>query len=139
MKSEALHELSLVEGIIRAVEETALERGGRVESFTVRVGELAQFDIGIIRELLDELRTGTKLEGAKVTVGPEESRVRCISCGSDWRFSELAGSLSSDEREMIHFLPELLSSACRCPSCSKSYFQITQGRSVRVEELLLNV
>lgn len=134
-----LHELSLVQGIIDAVKETADNRGGTVKSFRVGVGELAQFDIRLVRELLTDLRKGTPLEGAKVVVEMERSKVKCLSCGKAWDFQGLVSLLSDDEREMVHFLPELLSSYSRCPSCSKSYFEIEEGRSVRVVEVVLNV
>jgi hydrogenase nickel insertion protein HypA len=134
-----LHELSLVQGIIDAVNESADERGGKVKSFKVGVGELAQFDIRLVRSLLEDMRRGTPLEGAKVVVEPEKSRVRCLSCGKCWDFQDLAGPLSGDEKEMMHFLPELLDSCSKCPSCSKSYFEIEEGRSVRIIEVVLDV
>jgi len=136
---QALHELSLVQGIIDGVEESADERGGKVKSFRVGVGELAQFDIRLVRRLLNDLRKGTPLEGAKVVVESEKSKVRCLSCGKRWDFQELAGPVTEDEKEMMHFLPELLDSCAKCPSCSKSYFEIEQGRSVRIIEVVLDV
>ncbi len=122
-----------------AVKETADDRGGRVKSFKVGVGELAQFDIRLVRRLLDDIRRGTPLEGAQVVVEQERSKVRCLGCGREWGFRELLGSLSEDEKEMVHFLPELLNSCTKCPSCSKSYFEIEKGRGVRVIEVVLDV
>jgi len=134
-----LHEFSLVQGIIDAVQETAQDKGGRVKSFKVQVGELAQFDIRLIRELLVELKKGTQLEQAKTIVVRERSRVRCLSCNSEWNFDDLVGPLRRNEKEMVHFLPEILSSYCKCPSCSRSYFEIVKGRSVTVAEVKLVV
>ena len=122
-----------------AVEETADAKGGRVMSFKVGIGELAQFDTHLVRQLLSDLRKGTPLEEAEVVVQTEKSKIRCLSCGADLDFQELIGPLSDDEREMVHFLPELLSSFSKCPSCSKSYFEIEEGRSVRVAEVVLDV
>jgi hydrogenase nickel incorporation protein HypA/HybF len=133
-----LHELSLVQGIVDAVQETALEKKGRVTGFKVEVGELSQFNIRLIRQLLADITKGTPLEGAKVTVQREKCRVRCLGCGSRWSFKQLAGTLSENDREMVHFLPELISSCSKCPSCSKSYFEIEAGRSVRVAEVVLD-
>jgi len=133
-----LHELSLVQGIINAVSETVNEKGERVLSVRIGVGELAQFDIRLVRGLLNDLRKGTPLEGAKVTVEQEKSRVKCLSCGRIWDFQELAGPITKDEREIMHFLPELLNSCSKCPSCSKSYFEIEEGRSVRIIEMVLD-
>ena len=133
-----MHELSLVQGIIDAVNDTAEKNGGRVKSFKVGVGELAQFDIRLVRQLLADITKGTPLEGARVVVSLERSSVRCLGCGKDWDFQEVVAPISEDEREMVHFLPELLSSYTRCPSCSKSYFEIEKGRSVRIVEVVLD-
>ncbi len=134
-----MHELSLVQGIMDAVAETASEKGGRVKSFRVEVGELAQFDIRLVRRLIQDLKAGTPLEGAKVVVEKEKSKVKCLSCGKVWTFRDLAEPLSGAEKEMVHFLPELVSSCSKCPSCSKSFFEIEEGRSVRVAEVVLDV
>jgi len=133
-----LHELSLVQGIVDAVQETAREKKGKVTSFKIEVGELSQFDIRLIRQLLADITKGTPLEGAKVIVQREKCRVRCLGCGNRWGFEQLTGTLSEKNKEMVHFLPELISSCSKCPSCSKSYFEIEAGRSVRVAEVTLD-
>ncbi len=133
-----MHELSLVQGIIDAVNETARENGGKVVRVRIGVGELAQFDIRLVRGLLNDMKRGTPLEGARVTVEQEKSTVKCLSCGKTWDFQELAAPISNDEREMMHFLPELLNSCSKCPSCSESYFEIEKGRSVRIMEVVLD-
>ena len=134
-----MHELSLVQGIIDSVQETSKQRGGKVLSFEVRVGELAQFDLRLVRQLLNELKTGTPLKNAKVVVRVEKSKVKCSSCGSVWRFKDVVRPMSGDEREVVHFFPELLNSYTRCPSCSKSYLEIEEGRSVRIASVSLDV
>jgi len=133
-----LHELALVQGIVDAVQETAREKKRKVTSFKIEVGELSQFDIRLIRQLLADIAKGTPLEGAKIIVQREKCRVRCLGCGNRWGFEQLAGTLSESDKEMVHFLPELISSCSKCPSCSKSYFEIEAGRSVRVAEVTLD-
>ena len=133
-----MHELSLVNGVLQAVEETAKQRGGRVKSFRVGVGELAQFDLRLVRQLLEDTRRGTHLQGAVATVEVEQSKIRCMSCGKEWNFRELSGQMSEEEKEMVHFLPELLNSFAKCPSCSKSFFEIEEGRSVRLIEVVFD-
>jgi Zn finger protein HypA/HybF involved in hydrogenase expression len=122
-----------------AVMETADEKGGKVRSFRVGVGELAQFDVRLVRQLLEDMKEGTALQGASVVVEPEKSKIRCLACGKRWDFQDLAGPLTRDDKEMMHFLPELLNSCTKCPSCSKSYFEIEEGRSVRIIEVVLDV
>lgn len=141
MKGErhSLHELSLVQGIIDALQGTAKEKGGRVTSFEVRIGELAQFDIRLVRGLLKDLKAGTPLKDAKFVVKTEVSKVKCASCGSVWRFEEVVGQMQDDAKEAVHFFPELLNTYAHCPSCSSSYLEIQQGRSVRISEVVLDV
>ncbi|MGB9659726.1 MAG: hydrogenase/urease maturation nickel metallochaperone HypA [Nitrososphaerales archaeon] len=134
-----MHELALVEGIISHVIDFAHERKGHVVSFKVAVGEFAQFDKRLIRELLVELVKGTELEKAKMIVEIERAETKCLYCNSKWGVNELLEPLSNDQKEMIHFLPELLNSFTKCPKCGKSDFEIEKGRSVRVAEVELNV
>jgi Zn finger protein HypA/HybF involved in hydrogenase expression len=133
-----MHELSLVQGVIQAVEETAAEKGGKVKSFRVGIGELAQFDLRLVKQLLEDTRLGTPLQDAEVAVEVEQSKIRCLGCGKVWGFSELSGKMSDEEKEMVHFLPELLNSFAKCPSCSRSFFEIEGGRSVRLIEVVLD-
>jgi hydrogenase nickel insertion protein HypA len=130
-----LHELSLVEGIIQTVGEIATANGKQVKAVSVGVGELAQFDLRVIRELLAELKKGTPLERARVQVRLEKAEVRCLNCKKEWTFGDIVGPLSKDEKEVVHFFPELLSTYSRCPSCHKHYLEIEEGRSVRLAEV----
>lgn len=127
----------IVSGIIEAVSNYAKQEGGRVVRFKVAVGELASFSIELIRELLRNLVKGTELEEAEFSVEAEKAEVRCLSCGATLGFSELIEPLPEDEREMIHFLPELVSSFSKCPRCGGRDFVIESGRSVRVVEVEL--
>jgi Zn finger protein HypA/HybF involved in hydrogenase expression len=109
-----------------------------VKSFKVGVGELAQFDLRLVRQLLEDSRRGTSLQGVEVAIRVERSKIRCMSCGMEWNFRQLSGQMSGEEKEMVHFLPELLNSFAKCPSCSKSFFEIMEGRSVRLIEVVFD-
>jgi len=134
-----LHELALVEGIISYVLDIANKRGGHIVSFKVTIGEFAQFDKSLIKDLLVELVKGTELERANIIIEIERAVARCLYCNSKWGVNELLEPLPNDQKEMIHFLPELLNSFSKCPNCGKSDLEIEKGRSVRVAEVRLNV
>ena len=133
-----MHELSLVQGVIDAVDESARGKEKKVLSLEIRVGELAQFDLRLVRQLLRDLSKGTSIEGAKVSVRSEKSRVKCLSCGAVWSFEETMRHVSKDEREVVHFFPELLNSYFSCPRCAKSYMEILEGRSVRIAKVVID-
>lgn len=127
-----MHELVIVGGIIEAVTELAKKEKKKVACFTVAVGELASFDRNLIEELMHEVKKGTYIEDSEVRVEIERAEVLCKSCESIWGFKELVEPLGENEREMIHFLPELVSSFINCPKCGSRDFEIKSGRGIRV-------
>jgi len=132
-----MHELVIVSGIIDAVTQVAQRENKKVSMVRIAVGELASFDINLIRDLIEMLRKGTCLEEAEVIVEEEGAKVRCKACGASWGFKELVEPLTEDEREMIHFLPELVSSFSKCPSCGSRDLEIESGRGIRVSQIEL--
>jgi hydrogenase nickel incorporation protein HypA/HybF len=134
-----LHELALAEGIILNILDFAHKSGRHIVGFRVAIGEFAQFNKKLVEELLIELVKGTELEKANITVEVERAVIKCLYCGSELEFHRLIKKLPNDQKEMIHFLPELLNSFSKCPDCGKSDFEIEKGRSVRLVEVELDV
>lgn len=132
-----MHELVIVGGIIEAVSQIAEKENRAVRSFTISIGELANYDKDIIEELLREMIKSTTLEGSDVDIVIERAEVECRSCNSRWGFSDLVKPLSSEDREMIHFLPELISSFTGCPDCGSRDLEIKSGRGIRVTHIEL--
>ena len=130
-----MHEYMLVEGIISSVMELAAGESKRILSFKVIIGELAQYDVNLVEYLIDELARETVLDSVDVEV--EKAVVKCIYCGREWMFDELVSKLSDDEKEMIHFLPDLISSFVNCPSCGGMGFEVESGRDVKICEVRL--
>ena len=130
-----MHELTLVQGILDSVKEIEAKEGKKAVSCRIGVGELAQFDEQLLRTLFADLAEGVALRDMDVVFEHERAKILCKGCGRAWGFKDLAGQLTRSDREMVHFLPELLGSFAKCPGCSKSYFEIEGGRSVRVIEV----
>jgi len=106
-------------------------------SCKIGVGDMAQFDTKLLRQLFKDLTRGAPLQHARVMIVPEKSRVRCMSCGGTGDLQGLVEQLSASDRELVHFLPELLNSCTKCPACSKSYFEVEEGRSISLIEVVL--
>lgn len=134
-----MHELVLVEGLISEVRELAHQKKGRVIGFKIAIGELAQFENSLIEELLFQLVKGTELETAKIVIEIEKSEVRCLYCGANSGFRELIAPLSENDKEMVHFFPELINAFSKCPKCENHDLEIKKGRSVRLVEVELDV
>lgn len=122
-----MHELVLAEAIVSLVSEAS--RDQRIRKIVVRLGELQNLDREAMRQYLE-----VGLKEANLSIGleieEEEASFRCRRCGRFWRLSEM--SLSLEERESIHFLPEAVYAYVRCPSCSSHDYEIVSGRGARV-------
>jgi hydrogenase nickel incorporation protein HypA/HybF len=130
-----MHEFTIAQGIVDFLRETYSAKGYRITSFRIALGELSMFDKNLIIDLVRELIKGTELEGAKFTVSIEEAAIKCESCNQIHTFKELTKALSNDEKEMIHFIPELISSFARCLSCGSRDLKIITGRGVMVTDI----
>jgi hydrogenase nickel incorporation protein HypA/HybF len=115
-----VHELSIVQGVIEAVAESAQKAGARkVTVVTLRIGALAdvvedalQFSYGIATE-------GTLLAGSSLVVHRLPVLIYCETCG--------------ESRE----LPGLV--CFRCPVCQTPSLDLRQGRELEIESLEIEV
>lgn len=77
-----MHELSLCEGIVSAVERTAERHGvAKIESVRVAVGRLAGVDIPSLEFAWRSVTMTGALTGAKLVIERPEGTAYCTNCG----------------------------------------------------------
>ncbi len=77
-----MHEYSLVEALVRRVEEEAGRRHAlAVHGLRVTIGELAGVDPELFRTAYETFRAGTVCERATLELVPHPARWSCPSCG----------------------------------------------------------
>jgi hydrogenase nickel incorporation protein HypA/HybF len=113
-----VHEVSLAEGIVRAVEAEA--RGRRVGTINVRIGALQRVVADSLSFGVEMLSAGTNIEGAEIVIEPVPARIACRRCAAE---SEVS--------------PDLLA----CPRCNSFDVAVTAGEechvtSIEVEEAI---
>jgi hydrogenase nickel incorporation protein HypA/HybF len=107
-----VHEYSLVEALIRRVEEEARQRQAlKVHGLTVRLGELAGVDPELFQTAYDTFRAGTMCAEAPLTLRrieaswscprcrrpiPRGAVLRCPDCGDPARLDEGSDALMLD-------------------------------------------
>lgn len=129
-----VHEWALAEGVCKYVVSVA---GGRkLRKVRIALGELQSIDEGVLRFALTEL---LKTEGFEVGEGVIEFVVKhavlqCRRCGHLWSLEE--ASLSEEEREAVHFIPEVIHAYTSCPKCGSRDFEVVEGRGVEILEVL---
>jgi hydrogenase nickel incorporation protein HypA/HybF len=111
-----MHEYSLVEALVRRVEEEAARRGAtRIHRLSVRVGELAGVDAELFQTAYDTFRTGTLCENATLaltrvpatwscprcaTAFPHGAVLHCAACDAPARLDDGGDALFLDGIEM---------------------------------------
>jgi len=128
-----MHEWALAEGVVGSVLRAA--GGRRVAAVRLRLGELQQIDVEVLRFAIGELSRGTAAEGMEVEVQTEPAEFECTSCGNRW--NPLGTKIDGDIMELIHFLPESSKIHMRCPRCGSSDFRISGGRGLWIESILI--
>ena len=128
-----MHEWALAEAIISSAINIAEKEGlTEVKEVKIKVGELQQVEVDILKFALSELKTG-KLKNARFVIKMVKAKLRCRVCGRMWGFSQ--NRLDDASREAIHFIPETIHAYTKCPKCGSPDFEILEGRGVILESI----
>ena len=129
-----MHEWALAEAVVSTVSQIAIREGlRRVTEVRLKVGELQQIEIEILRFALSELKRSSLLEEAEFIIETEKAELRCRVCGHKWFFRK--NEVDEDVAEAIHFVPEIAHAYIRCPRCGSPDFEVVRGRGVWLESV----
>lgn len=110
-----MHEMSLAEGVVQLVEQTARREGARrVPLVVLEIGQLASVEAESLRFCLDVVLRGSLAEGAEVVIEAVPGAGWCLPCGTTVPLAERYG---------------------QCPHCGSHQVQPTQGTEMRVKEI----
>ncbi|MDW8073615.1 MAG: hydrogenase/urease maturation nickel metallochaperone HypA [Nitrososphaerota archaeon] len=130
-----MHEFVIARGVVESLREFSLRTGRRVSSFRVLVGELSMLNLEVLGEALGRLVEESEVRGASFTVDVEPAEVGCGSCGHVMSFGEAVSELGEEEKEAIHFLPDLIASFTVCRRCGSHDLRVVSGRGVSVRDV----
>ena len=131
-----MHEWALAEAIVEAVWRSLSDKPVKQLSFLeVRIGELQSADREILRFALRELFEDRGIVVNRLRLKGEEAVLRCRSCGSLWKLSDL--KVPDDAREAIHFIPEVFKVFISCKRCGSQDLEVVKGRGVYISSLKL--
>ncbi|MEM3641578.1 MAG: hydrogenase nickel incorporation protein HypA, partial [Candidatus Bathyarchaeia archaeon] len=118
---------------ISSISQIAEKEGLKeVREVKIKVGELQQVEVDILKFALSELKMG-KLKNAKFFIETVKAELKCRICGYEWSFSR--NRLDEESTEAIHFIPETAHAYIKCPRCGSPDFEILQGRGVWLESV----
>lgn len=110
-----MHEMSLAEGILQWVEDTARrEQALRVKRVIVEIGQLAIVEVEALRFCFDVVTRGGPAEGAVLDIVDVPGSGWCQPCGATVPLAERYGP---------------------CPKCGGFQVQATGGTEMRVREI----
>lgn len=110
-----MHEMSLAEGIVQLVEETARrEAAQRVKLVVIEVGRLSSVEPESLRFCFEAVVRGTLAEGAGLEIVEIPGRGGCLACGETVDLQALYDA---------------------CPACGSYQVQASGGTEMRVREI----
>jgi hydrogenase nickel incorporation protein HypA/HybF len=133
-----VHEWALAEGVISTALKIAQEKSiSEITRIKVKMGELQQIDTEIFELALkgiNQLQSAI-IARAQIEFETEEAVLKCRICGQEWAFNDSLKKLAEDERESIHFVPEIAHVYITCPSCKSHDFEFVKGRGVWLDSI----
>ena len=119
-----MHELSMAQGIINAVLDTAeANNATEVTEVTVEVGRLAMINPEQLQFILGVLIENTIMEDAKINFEEIPAEIDCYDCD----FKGEASLVDSD-----HYAPIV-----RCPKCDSLSIEILNGKDIVVKNIVI--
>ena len=110
-----MHEMSLAEGILQLVEETARrERATQVKTIVVEIGQLSCVAPEALKFCFDSVSRGSMAEGAKLEIIDIAGSAYCSHCAAHVPMFERYDA---------------------CPNCGKHPLQAINGTEMRVREI----
>lgn len=110
-----MHEMSLAEGVLQLVEETAQrEAAQRVKLVVLEIGRLSSVEPEAIRFCFEAVTQGGIAQGAALEIVDVPGAGWCLPCGETVPMAELYGA---------------------CPKCGSHQVQPTGGTEMRVKEI----
>ena len=110
-----MHEMSLAEGIVQIVENTARANDARtVRAVGLELGALSHVEQDALRFSFEVVKLGTVAADARLEVVTTPGRAWCMPCGNAVDLAKLGDP---------------------CPTCGSYQLQVTQGEEMRVKEI----
>jgi len=120
-----MHEMSVAQGIARAVLRTAKrEEAVKVARINIEIGQLTFLNPEQVIFWVAELFKGTEAEAAEISHKIVPARVRCGKCGYE-------GPLQVKEDPLFHQALPVFA----CPKCEKGSLEILEGRDCIVRDI----
>lgn len=133
-----MHEWALAESVVvTIIKETENNNIKNISKVIIKVGELQQLDLVILRFALENIieSHGLSLDMSRIIIDMDKGELKCKVCGRMWSFDESLKRLQDSETEAIHFIPEIAHIYIRCPECKSPDFEILRGRGVYIESI----
>ena len=117
-----MHELSMAQGILNAVLETAEANDAiKVTDMVIEIGKLAMLNPEQLKFMLGVLCKDTIAENAEIVIEDIDVEIKCYNCD----FEGIADIDDSD-----HYAPMIL-----CPKCESHRVEVLNGRDVTVKNI----
>lgn len=110
-----MHEMSLAEGVLGAIEEAArAQRFTMVRTVRLEIGRLAAVDLDALRFAFDVVKRGGVADGARLDIVELPGAAWCLRCCDTVPLSARGDA---------------------CPRCGSYQMQVSAGEELRVKEL----
>ena len=119
-----MHELSMAQGIINAVLDTANENNAtEVTEVTVEVGRLAMINPEQLQFILGVLVENTLMEDAEIKFEEIPAEIQCYDC-------DFKGEAILDDKD--HYAPMV-----KCPDCDSLNVETLNGKDIIVKNIVI--
>ena len=133
-----MHEWSLAEAVVETAIDIAKKNNFKTLSkIKIRRGELQQIEKDLFKYAIEEIISvhSDYMKDTQIEIEEEKVKLRCRVCGHIWEGDDILSQLGEEEKEAVHFIPEVSHTYANCPSCGSTDFEIVKGRGLYIDSI----
>lgn len=112
-----MHELSIAESIVKAVEAEVINAGGgKVSSIHLEIGDLSTLEADSLSFCFEIVSKDTSMESAKLVIEKVKGQAKCSACSALFSVSNYGEP---------------------CPQCQSIGFDLLSGREMKITQIEL--
>jgi hydrogenase nickel incorporation protein HypA/HybF len=126
-----MHEWALAESVIKTIKENPAFK--KTKHVNILFGELQNIEKEIFMFAMKELsKQDVLVSKIRYKIVNVKAEFKCKKCGNEFGLKDLK-DIGEEEKENIHFIPEMVNSFVKCPKCKSPDFEIIEGRGISLQ------
>ena len=132
--SKLMYEIFILQSVIdTAIEKAYKKHAKKIESITLKVGQLKFLDKEKLKDTFKRLTEKTIAKDAELKIETIPARFKCMDCNMEWELKNK--KITQKEINLIRLSTEYIKKIIKCPKCKSNRYKILKGNEIYIKDI----